>query len=77
MRRALHAPALHHLDYWPGTIVLPLPIQAAFQFVTGWWDERIWLLLAGVAVFVVLRWLFPGPAGRLAAVAFFFRIRPL
>ena len=64
-------PALHHLDYWPGTIVLPLPIQAAFQFVTGWWDERIWLLLAGVAVFVVLRWLFPGPAGRLAAVAFF------
>ncbi len=64
-------PALHHLDYWPGTIVLPLPIQAAFQFVTGWWDERIWLLLAGVAVFVVQRWLFPGAAGRLAAVAFF------
>ena len=64
-------PALHHLDYWPGTIVLPLPLQAAFQFVTGWWDERIWLLLAGAAVFVLLRWLLPGPAGRLAAVAFF------
>ncbi len=31
-------PALHHLDYWPGTIVLPLPFQAAFQFVAGWWD---------------------------------------
>ena len=64
-------PALHHLDYWPGTIVLPLPLQAAFQFVTGWWDERIWLLLVGAAVFVLLRWLVPGAAGRMAAVAFF------
>ncbi len=64
-------PALHHLDYWPGTIVVPLPVQAAFQFVTGWWDERIWLLLAGAAVFVLLRWLLPGTAGRTAAVAFF------
>jgi 4-amino-4-deoxy-L-arabinose transferase-like glycosyltransferase len=64
-------PALHHLDYWPGTIALPLPLQAAFQFVTGWWDERIWLLLAGAAVFVLLRWLVPGTAGRTAAVAFF------
>jgi hypothetical protein len=64
-------PALHHLDYWPGTIVVPLPVQAAFQFVTGWWDERIWLLLAGAAVFVLLRWLLPGTAGRIAAVAFF------
>jgi glycosyl transferase family 87 len=64
-------PALHHLDYWPGTIVLPLPIQAAFQFATGWWDERIWLLVAGVAVFILLRWLVPGPAGRMATVAFF------
>ena len=64
-------PALHHLDYWPGTIVLPLPLQAAFQFVAGWWDERIWLLLAGAAVFVLLRWLLPGAAGRVAAVAFF------
>jgi uncharacterized membrane protein YqjE len=64
-------PALHHLDYWPGTIVVPLPVQAAFQFVTGWWDERIWLLLAGAAVFVLLRWLIPGTAGRIAAVAFF------
>jgi len=64
-------PALHHLDYWPGTIVLPLPLQAALQFVSGWWDERIWLLLAGAAVFVLLRWLVPGPAGRMAAVTFF------
>jgi hypothetical protein len=64
-------PALHHLDYWPGTIVLPLPVQAAFQFVTGWWDERLWLLLAGAVVFVLLRVLLPGPAGRMATVAFF------
>ena len=64
-------PALHHLDYWPGTIVLPLPVQTAFQFVTGWGDERIWLLLVGAAVFCLLRWLFPGPAGRVAAIAFF------
>jgi hypothetical protein len=64
-------PALHHLDYWPGTIVLPLPLQAAVQFVAGWWDERIWLLLAGAAVSLLLRWLVPGAAGRMAAVAFF------
>ena len=64
-------PALHHLDYWPGTIVVPLPVQAASQFVTGWWDERIWLLLAGAAVLVLLRHLLPGTAGRLAAIAFF------
>jgi hypothetical protein len=64
-------PALHHLDYWPGTIVLPLPLQAAFQFVAGWWDERIWLLVAGAGVFVLLRLLLPGAAGRLAALAFF------
>jgi len=50
-------PALHHLDYWPGTIVLPLPVQAAFQFATGWWDERIWLLLAGVDITVISLWL--------------------
>ena len=64
-------PALHHLDYWPGTLVVPLPVQAAFQFLTGWWDERIWLLLAGAIVFVLLRTLLPGPAGRMAALAFF------
>ena len=64
-------PSLHHLDYWPGTIVLPLPVQAAFQAVLGWWDERIWLVLAAVTVWLLLRRLAPGSAGRMAAVAFF------
>jgi Dolichyl-phosphate-mannose-protein mannosyltransferase len=64
-------PSLHHLDYWPGTIVLPLPVQAAFQGVLGWWDERIWLMLAAIAVWILLRRLVPGPAGRMAAIAFF------
>jgi len=64
-------PALHHLDYWPGTIAIPLPLQAAYQLLFGWWDERIWLLVAGAAVFVLLRWLLPGTAGRTAAIAFF------
>ncbi len=64
-------PSLHHLDYWPGTIVLPLPLQAAFQGVLGWWDERIWMLLAAVAVFVLIRRMVPGVAGRMAAVTFF------
>jgi hypothetical protein len=64
-------PALHHLDYWPGTIVLPLPVQAAFQLVAGWWDERIWLLLAGAVVYTLLRRLLPGAVGRTAAIAFF------
>ncbi len=64
-------PSLHHLDYWPGTIVLPLPLQAAFQGVLGWWDERIWLLLAAIAVWILLRRLAPGAAGRMSAIAFF------
>lgn len=64
-------PSLHHLDYWPGTIVLPLPVQAAFQGIFGWWDERIWLLLAAVAVWLLLRRILPGGAGRMAAIAFF------
>jgi Glycosyltransferase family 87 len=64
-------PALHHLDYWPGTILLPLPVQAAFQGVLGWWDERIWLLLAAIAIWILLGRLVPGAAGRMAAVAFF------
>lgn len=64
-------PSLHHLDYWPGTIVLPLPLQAAVQGVLGWWDERIWLLLAAVAVWILLRRLVHGSGGRMAAIAFF------
>jgi glycosyl transferase family 87 len=64
-------PSLHHLDYWPGTIVLPLPVQATVQAVVGWWDERIWLLLAAVAVWLLFRRLVPGVPGRMAAIAFF------
>jgi hypothetical protein len=64
-------PSLHHLDYWPGTIVLPLPLQAALQGGLGWWDERIWMLLAAVAVWLLIRRIVPGVAGRMAAVAFF------
>ena len=64
-------PSLHHLDYWPGTIVLPLPLQAALQGVLGWWDERIWLLLAAIAVWILVRRLNRGTGGRMAAIAFF------
>ncbi len=64
-------PALHHLDYWPGTVVLPLPIQAAWQWVLGWWDERILLLGGAVVAWFLLRIIIPGTAGRLAALALF------
>jgi hypothetical protein len=64
-------PSLHHLDYWPGTIGLPLPIQAAFTWAFGWWDERIWLLIAAVAVWILVGQLVPGPVGRMAAAAMF------
>jgi hypothetical protein len=69
--QAFANPALHHLDYWPGTIVLPLPLQAGFQALVSWWDERLWLLLAAAAVFILLRRLAPGPGGGMAAIAFF------
>jgi hypothetical protein len=64
-------PALHHLDYWPGTIVLPLPVQAVFQWLFGWWDERLWLLVAGVVLWLTIRKLFPGERGRVAAAILF------
>lgn len=64
-------PALHHLDYWPGTVVVPLPVQALFQWLFNWWDERLWLLLAAVAAWLLLRRLAPGPAGRIAGLALF------
>ena len=64
-------PALHHLDYWPGTIVLPLPLQAFFQWIFGWWDERLWLLLAGIVLWITIRKLFPGDSGRAAAAVLF------
>lgn len=64
-------PALHHLDYWPGTVLVPLPFQAAFKALFGWWDERLWLLLAGVAIWVLLGRIAPGSIGRIAAITFF------
>ena len=64
-------PALHHLDYWPGTVVLPLPLQAAVHALFGWWDERIWLLLAAAAVWVLLGRIAAGPIARMAGIAFF------
>src|SRR5438132_6304637 len=64
-------PALHHLDYWPGTIVLPAPVQAGWQWLLGWWDERLLLLGAAVAPWVLLPRLIPRPAGGMAALTLF------
>ena len=64
-------PALHHLDYWPGTVLVPLPLQVVFKGLFGWWDERLWLLLAAVAIWILLARLASPPIGRMAAIAFF------
>ena len=69
--QAFPNPSLHHLDYWPGTVLIPLPVQAAFKWLFGWWDERVWLLAAAVAIWLLLTRLVPGTAGRMAAIAFF------
>jgi hypothetical protein len=65
------SPALHHLVTWPGQFLLPLPFQAVSRLVFSWWDERVFLLMAAVAVWLLLGALFPGTPGRLAAVALF------
>src|SRR5438445_3257759 len=65
------SPALHHLVTWPGQFLLPLPLQAISRSVFGWWDERVFLLVAAVAIWLLLGALFPGIPGRMAAVAFF------
>ena len=65
------SPALHHLVTWPGQFLLPLPLQAISRSVFGWWDERVFLLVAAVAIWLLLGALFPGTPGRMAAVAFF------
>src|SRR2546427_9936067 len=65
------SPALHHLVTWPGQFLFPLPLQALSRLVFGWWAERVFLLLAAVAIWLLLGALFPGIAGRMAAVALF------
>ena len=65
------SPALHHLVTWPGQFLFPLPLQALTKLVLGWWDERVFLLVAGAAIWLLLGALFPGIPGRMAAVAFF------
>src|SRR2546429_2350642 len=65
------SPALHHLVTWPGQFLLPLPLQALSRSVFGWWDERVFLLVAAVAIWLLLGALFPGIPGRMAAVALF------
>src|SRR5207237_433914 len=65
------SPALHHLVTWPGQFLLPLPLQAISRSVFGWWDERVFLLVAAVAIWLLLGALFPGIPGRMATVAFF------
>jgi hypothetical protein len=65
------SPALHHLVTWPGQFLFPLPLQALSRLVFGWWDERVFLLLAAVAIWLLLGALFPGMPGRMAAVALF------
>ncbi len=65
------SPALHHLVTWPGQFLFPLPLQAVSKMVFGWWDERVFLLLAAAAVWLLLGALLPGISGRMAAVALF------
>jgi hypothetical protein len=65
------SPALHHLVTWPGQFLFPLPLQALSKLVLGWWDERVFLLLAATAVWLLLTALLPGVPGRMAAAAFF------
>src|SRR5213080_2151280 len=64
------SPALHHLVTWPGQFLWPLPLQLAARPL-GWWDERIFLLVAAGLIWWLLSRLFPGAPGRLAATAFF------
>lgn len=65
------SPALHHLVTWPGQFLFPLPLQAASKLIFGWWDERVFLLLAAAAIWLLLGALLPGIPGRMAAVALF------
>jgi hypothetical protein len=65
------SPALHHLVTWPGQFLFPLPLQAASRFLLGWWDERVFLLLAAAAIWLLLRAMLPGMPGRVAAIALF------
>ena len=64
------SPALHHLVTWPGQFLWPLPLQLAARPL-GWWDERIFLLVAAGLTWWILLRLFPGVPGRIAATAFF------
>ena len=64
------SPALHHLVTWPGQYLWSLPLQAVGR-LAGWWDERMYLLIAAAVIWWLLITLFPGTAGWVAASAFF------
>lgn len=64
-------PALHHAVFWPGQFLIPVPFQAVSQAIFGWWDQRMFLLGAAIAIWLLLRKLLPGTAGRMSAVAVF------
>lgn len=64
-------PALHHTVFWPGQFLLPLPLQVVSQAIFHWWDQRVFLLLAAAALWILLRQLLPGMPGRAAALTFF------
>jgi Gpi18-like mannosyltransferase len=47
--KGIENPAIYHYTYLPMTFLLPLPFQAVFENVFGWFDQRIVLLAAYLA----------------------------
>jgi len=65
-------PIVHHLPYLPFSILAALPFQAAWEMIFGWYDQRIFhLLAAALACWLLCRLTVSGPARRMLLAAVF------
>lgn len=65
-------PIVHHLPYLPFSVLAALPFQAAWEMVFGWYDQRLFhLLAAALACWLLCRLTTGGPARRMLLAAVF------
>ncbi len=65
-------PIMHHLPYLPFSVLAGLPLKLASQMILGWYDQRLFhLLAAALACWLLCRLAGSGPRRRLLVAAVF------
>ncbi|GIW11305.1 MAG: hypothetical protein KatS3mg061_2362 [Dehalococcoidia bacterium] len=66
-----NGPGLSHYPYLPFAFVPAAPLYLLTTSLWGWYDHRLFYLLAYLALLAVTPWIAPSPGGRLALAAIF------